>query len=160
MGSRPLKLIFDTIATQSSAEFCAECLSSAPNQARVPTYDASAVPNSTSQAEETIIYVSLLPISLPYHPPHHEVREIFFLGYTAFNSGFEIEGEWWDGSVEDFSLSVKFLNLCEKLLQQGLIKPHPVILKDGGLIAVLNEGLDLMRKGVSGGKLVYRIKDE
>ncbi|RFU23877.1 hypothetical protein B7463_g12458, partial [Scytalidium lignicola] len=138
----PLTLILDMIATEPSAKFCAECLS---------------IPTDENQVEDNIIYVSLLPITLPLKEPSPKIKQIFFLGYTIFNCPFEVEGEFWDAVPEDFALCVKFCNVFEKLLERGIIKPHPVLLKSGGLEEILNEGFDLVRKGVSGVKVVYRI---
>ncbi|KAH8811141.1 zinc-binding oxidoreductase alcohol dehydrogenase [Xylogone sp. PMI_703] len=141
-NGKPLTLIFDTIATDASAKFCAGCFT-------IPKED-----------EDDITYVSLLPVNLPLQHPSNKVKEIFFLGYTIFNLPWETEGEPWDADPEDFALCVKFCGICKGLLQKKLIKPHPILLKSGGLEALLNEGFELMREGVSGVKVVYRIAEE
>jgi hypothetical protein len=47
--------------------------------------------------------------------------------------------------------------ICQKLIDEGQIRAHPIRLGSGGFEGIL-EGLDLLRsKAVSGEKLVYRI---
>jgi hypothetical protein len=89
--------------------------------------------------------------------PRPEVKNVFFLGYTIMGEAFEIEGERWDAVPEDFELAKGFMVLCEKLLEKGAIRGHPVRIGEGGLEGVL-EGMRELKEGrVSGVKLVYRV---
>jgi hypothetical protein len=89
--------------------------------------------------------------------PRKDVKNVFFLGYTATGEAFEIEGELWPAVPEDFELAREFTSLVEKLLEQGLIKNHPVSMQDGGLDAILGGMQELKEGKVSGVKLVYQI---
>ncbi|KAF7951698.1 hypothetical protein EAE96_006997 [Botrytis aclada] len=123
--------VFDTIATQSSAQICA---------------------NALSTSDENI-YVNLMGIEMP----RNDVRNIFFLGYSITGEGYEIEGEVWPAAPEDFELGKKAFVLLERLLENGLVKNHPVKIMRGCLNGIL-EGMREMKKGkVSGEKLIYRV---
>ncbi len=88
--------------------------------------------------------------------PREDVRNIFFLGYTALNEEFEIEGEVWPVVPEDFELVKNFCNLTDRLLEQGKIKAHPASVRLG--IEGILDGMQELKEGkVSGAKLVYRI---
>lgn len=90
--------------------------------------------------------------------PRDDVQNKFFLGYTVANEDFEIEGEVWPADPEDFELGKKFFSLTEKLLEQGIIKPHPLSVRHG--MEGILDGMQEMKDGkVSGVKLVYRIGD-
>jgi hypothetical protein len=78
-----LTIVLDTIATPSSAEICAQALSSS---------------HSTSTPKQSI-YVNLMDI--PFPRPESEVKNVFLLGYTATGEAFEIEGERWEVVPED-----------------------------------------------------------
>ncbi len=126
-----LHKVFDTIATPSSVKICAAAMSSTPGG----------------------LYVNLMGVP---DFPREDVRNIFFLGYTALNEEFEIEGEVWPAVPEDFELAKNFCDLAEKLLEQGKIKPHPASVRRG--IEGILEGMQELKEGkVSGVKLVYRI---
>jgi hypothetical protein len=125
-----LHLVFDTIATASSAAICAEAISSSPDG----------------------LYVSLLPVELP----RKDVRNVFFLGYTMSGEPFEIEGQVWDAVPEDHQLGKDFIAVAEKLLQEGNVRPHPADVRVG--IEGILHGMQEIKDGkVSGVKLVYRI---
>ncbi|KAF5867476.1 putative zinc-binding oxidoreductase protein [Botrytis fragariae] len=123
--------VFDTIATQSSAQICANALSTSGHN----------------------LYVNLMGIEMP----RDDVRNIFFLGYSVTGEEYEIEGEVWPAAPEDFELGKKAFALLERLLENGLIKNHPVKIMHGGLKGIL-EGMREMKEGkVSGEKLIYRV---
>ncbi|THV46386.1 hypothetical protein BGAL_0390g00030 [Botrytis galanthina] len=123
--------VFDTIATQSSAQICADALSTSGKN----------------------IYVNLMGIEMP----RDDVKNIFFLGYSVTGEEYEIEGEVWPAAPEDFELGKRAFVLLERLLENGLIKNHPVKIMHGGLNGIL-EGMREMKEGnVSGEKLVYSV---
>jgi hypothetical protein len=92
--------------------------------------------------------------------PRSDVISTFPLGYTITGERFVIEDEEWPAAPEDFELGKTFSYLAEKLLDQGLIKSHPVKLMEGGLEGIL-DGMQYLKDGkVSGVKVVYRISDD
>ncbi|KAH8662830.1 putative zinc-binding oxidoreductase ToxD [Tricladium varicosporioides] len=133
LTSNKLLYVLDTIAVPSSAEICAEALSSSPEG----------------------IYVNLMDIQ----SPRKDVTSIFPLGYTVLGEEFVIESTVWPASVEDFELAKEFFTLTEKLLDAGYIKPHPVSARSGGLDSILAGMQELKEGKVSGAKLVYRIDE-
>lgn len=86
-----------------------------------------------------------------------DVKNIFFLGYSVRGEEFEIEGEVFPAAPEDFELAKKFFVLCERLLEEGKIKNHPVGLRKGGLENVLGGMWEMKEGKYSGEKLVYRV---
>jgi hypothetical protein len=89
-------------------------------------------------------------------PPRAHVRHIFFLGYTVTGEAFEIEGHTWPTVPEDFELMKRFAVVTEKLLEAGLVKPHPAKVRDG--LENILSGVQESKEGkVSGVKLVYMI---
>jgi hypothetical protein len=91
--------------------------------------------------------------------PRKDVKNWFPLGYTVMGEEFEMEGEYWAPVPEDFEFTKKFIGIVEKLLEEQLIKSHPVDLRGGGLGGILG-GLEDMKQGkVSGKKAVYRVGD-
>jgi hypothetical protein len=92
--------------------------------------------------------------------PREDVKNLFPLGYTITGEGFEMEGDYYPAVPEDFEFAKSFMGLAENLLAGGLIKSHPVMLREGGLVGILS-GLEDMKGGkVSGKKLVYNIDNE
>lgn len=100
-------------------------------------------------------YVTLLPVEVS----RSDLKNAFFLGYTAGGEEFEMSGEVHPAVPEDFELTVRFFALADKLLEKGMLKAHPHRLRGGGLEGIFG-GLDESKEGkVSGEKLVYRIAD-
>ena len=124
-----LMLVWDTISLEGSAKICADCMASGAK------------------------YGVLLPIK---DPPRKDVHITHTLAYTAMGDAMEMR-EKIPAKPEDYLFARKWADVCDEMLLQGLIKPHPPKVMQGGLDGVL-EGLDLLRKEqVSGEKLVYRI---
>jgi hypothetical protein len=99
--------------------------------------------------------VSLLPVELP----RKDIPSIFFLGYSASGEKFDCEGESYDASPEDHEFAKEFIVLAEKLLLDGIIKPHPKDVRVG--IEGILDGMQEIEDGkVSGVKLVYTIGDQ
>ncbi|KAF8865528.1 putative zinc-binding oxidoreductase ToxD [Acephala macrosclerotiorum] len=133
-----LTLVFDTIATPSSAKICASAISTLPS----PPLGKK-------------IYVNLMGIDFP----RQDVQNMFLLAYTISGEEFEIEGEKWDAVPEDFELGKRFMSFSEKLLEEGVVKGHPVKMLEGGLGGILG-GMEELKNGrVSGVKLVARVGD-
>ncbi|KAI9729631.1 MAG: hypothetical protein M1818_008478 [Claussenomyces sp. TS43310] len=128
-----LQLVLDTIATPSSAQICAEALSSTGGG----------------------LYVNLMGIEMP----REDVKSIFFLGHTIRGEAFEYEGETWPAVPEDYELGKKFFALTEKLLAMGKIQSHPAEVRSGGLGKILDGMQDMKEGRISGVKLVYRVDE-
>lgn len=89
--------------------------------------------------------------------PRKEVKGSFTLMYTMFGEGFAKYGDNFPASEADFEFGKKWMDLTEKWVAAGKIKPHPKKVGDGGLEGVLSGMKDLEAGKVSGEKLVYRI---
>lgn len=88
--------------------------------------------------------------------PRKDVENIFFLGYTLMGEAFEIEGTLWPAVPQDYERGKKFAGIVDRLLEKGLLKPHPADVRVGfeGIL----DGMQEYKEGkVSGKKLVYRI---
>ncbi|ESZ94746.1 putative zinc-binding oxidoreductase ToxD [Sclerotinia borealis F-4128] len=125
--------VFGTIANTSSAHICADALSSSGDN----------------------LYVNLMGVEMP----RDDVKSVFFLGYSVTGEAYEMEGNVRPAAPEDFELGKKVFVLLEKLLEDGLIRNHPVRSMNGGLIGILEGMRDLKEGKVSGEKLVYRVRE-
>nr|POE80185.1 protein toxd [Quercus suber] len=130
-----LRFAWDTIAQSSSAQICAEALSSSPDAA--------------------LRYGSTMPVSCP----RKDVTSTATLMYTIFNEAFVKGGSETPKTPEDFEFAKKMFALTEQLLHAKQLSPHPEKVGELGLEGVL-KGLKEMKAGkVSGVKLVYRVRD-
>lgn len=77
--------------------------------------------------------------------------------YATFGEDWGWMGYPIPGKKEDFEYGVELFRIAEKLLEEGKVKVHPPVIKEGGLEGIL-DGLQELKEGkVSGGKLVYRV---
>lgn len=125
-----MKLCVDCISTDSSAAFCAAVL--APG----------AIYSSIGMS----------------HCPRDDIKTVQTIGYSFLGEPWEQMGHNFSASREDFEYSVAFAELSEKLLAQGMITPHPVSLRKGGLAAIPEALSDLKAQKVSGEKIVVRVE--
>lgn len=126
-----LKLAFDTISLEASADFCDAAL-------------------STDGGD----YSNILSAKVA----RHNVRSRATLGYTALGEAFEFGSTPIPERPQDKAFAEKFLPVAERLLAEGKIKPHRPTVGTGGLKGVL-DGMQRMREGkVSGEKLVYNVE--
>ncbi|KAK9312194.1 chaperonin 10-like protein [Lipomyces starkeyi] len=127
-----LKLAWDTISLESSANFCADVLSLTGGK-----------------------YACLQDVKAP----RDDIETIMTLAYTVFGEPFEFSPDTIPAIPERFEFAKNWVKAVEPLLFAGKIKvPKPKIGKDG-LKGVLN-GLQLLRENkVSGEKLVYRVNE-
>ncbi|KAK5128011.1 hypothetical protein LTR85_005128 [Meristemomyces frigidus] len=132
--SNSLKLVWDTICTESAAKICAEAISSNPSGA-----------NYGSILEEEF--------------PRQDVESTFTFMYTIFNEPFTKGGEDVSAAPEDFDFAKEFFGLTEKLLAEGKIKTHPEKVGPNGLEGALQGMEDMILGKVSANKLVYLIAD-
>lgn len=128
-----LKLAWDTVSEEASAQICADALSTEPGGR----------------------YGTLLPVKIP----RDDVEVTSTLMYTMFGEGFSFGPQQIPPVPEDYEFAKKFMGLTEKLLAEGKLKTHSEHVGAGGLVGVL-KGLEDMKAGkVSGQKLVYKIAD-
>lgn len=77
--------------------------------------------------------------------------------YTALGRAFAWPSSQYPVSLDDRAHMVQFLKKVPGLVKEGLVKPLPVKLWEGGLSAI-PDGLQYMREGkVSAEKIVYRV---
>jgi hypothetical protein len=134
-----LTLVFDTISNDASANIA-----------------AAAISTKASPPLAKKIYIDLMG-TITF--PRKDVTHIFELAYTVRGEAFEIEGQRWEADREDFELGKKFAALCDKLLEEDVVKNHPVRFLEGGLEGILG-GMEELKQGrVSGAKLVARIQE-
>lgn len=129
-----LKLVWDTICTESAAEICAEAMSTDALGAR---------------------YGSILEEEFP----RQDVESTFTFMYTIFNEPFTKGGEDVPAVPEDFQFAKEFFRITENLLTNGKLKTHPEKVGPKGLEGAL-QGLEDMKNGkVSANKLVYLVAE-
>lgn len=123
----------DCISEEASAAICSQAL-------------------SRDTESHSVKYCSLLPIA----SPRQDITSEFVLGYTAVGEAFS---KWADfpARPQDYEFAKEFFRICQPLLHEGKIQPHPIEVRRGGLQSI-PEGLEDMRAGrVRAKKLVYRI---
>ncbi|KAI2897944.1 hypothetical protein CBS63078_7789 [Aspergillus niger] len=128
-----LKLCFDTVAMASSAQFCAEALT------------------SRSGAR----YHTLQELRCP----RRDVRSTVSMAYTVVGEPYTMGPQKVPAKPIDMKHHLLWQSVFQDLLDQGKIKTHPVSKQPYGLKGVLS-GLDLLRENkVRGQKLVYRVDE-
>ena len=128
-----LKLAWDTIGTDASAQLCAEALSS----------DAGCSYGTT----------------LFNTCPRTDVKTVGTLMYTIFGEAFDYRGTMKEASPEDFEFSKMFFDMTADLVARGRLKSHPISIEPQGLQGAI-DGMRRMKSGqVSGKKLVYLVAE-
>ncbi|KAM0276943.1 hypothetical protein ACHAQH_006228 [Verticillium albo-atrum] len=97
----------------------------------------------------------------PYPERQHTRKAVspdWIMGLTIFGERVALEGAYGRPEIpEDRRFGVAWFKSLQALLNEGRIRPHPLMVGQGSWTGVL-EGVDLMRKrAVSGKKLVYRV---
>jgi NADPH:quinone reductase-like Zn-dependent oxidoreductase len=129
-----LRLVWDTISNAASSKVCAEALSSDLSECRYASFLNNKSPRTDVVSVGTMLYT---------------------IWGEYFRSG-EID---WAASAEDFDWAKQFAPLVERLLSQGKIRTHRVVLGKEGFAGII-AGLRDMKDGLAtNGKLVYRIAD-
>lgn len=127
-----LQLVLDTIATDASARYCGEAISS-----------------------EGGVYTALSDASIP----RDNVSNRWTLAYTALGEAFMFGPIPFPAKPENGEFIERFWSMAEGLVAEGKVQPHPPRIWPGGLKGAL-DGLKLMREGrVSGEKLVCCVAD-
>lgn len=132
----PITHIVDCLGNEESAVLCSKILAPAGGH-----YHSIKVP---------------VPEPFKRLRPEENAVATTALGYTMFGERFEFPGVAAfpaDPVMEEFAK--KWVLVGEKLVQTGQIQPHPVEIRGGGLVGVL-EGLQEIRtQGPRGKKIVY-----
>lgn len=134
-SNNALKLVFDTISDEASANFCSRAI-------------------STEGGDYS--HVNQVPASSTHRA---DVRCHFAGAFTVFGEDFKYGDTTYLARPDDKMLMEEFVPVVEDLLARGLIQPHRVTLGGGGLRGVL-DGMQRLKEGkVSGEKLVYRVDE-
>ena len=107
-----LRYVFDCISVESSFKIDAAALS--------------------SDSQDLHCLALLPPESWPTERKDVNVRWI--LAYTSFGEEFNKFGANWPVVPEHYEMGVKFWALNAEFLEEKKVKPHPVTVKDGGLL--------------------------
>lgn len=127
-----LGLIFDCVGEKNSPSFCFEAIGKSGGK-----------------------YSSLLPPTTEC--PRKDIAVSMVFAYTAYGEAFAKFGHEFPAKMEDYVYASRFFDICEVLLAEGKLKPHPIAREPNGLDGIL-DGLHKLREGqVSGKKLVYSV---
>lgn len=127
-----LGLIFDCVGEKNSPSFCFDAMGKSGGK-----------------------YSSLLPPTTEC--PRKDIAVSMVFAYTAYGEAFAKFGHEFPAKMEDYVYASRFFDICEVLLAEGKLKPHPIALEPNGLDGIL-DGLHKLREGqVSGKKLVYSV---
>ena len=133
LTNNSLTLAWDTISLETSAKICADAMSSSSGGK----------------------YGTILPVKSPRSDL--EVTSTFM--YTIFNEPFHKGKNEFPAVKEDFEFAKMFMEITEKLLQEGKLKTHPEKVGKDGLEGALKGMEDMKADKVSGQKLVYDVAD-
>lgn len=145
--------ILDCIATAETAAFCYKCFS---------------VPPHASEQPPSLVYAGLMvppeePPRPNFLPPSVEIHSVWNIVYTCFGRRFTMINEeiglkrTWEASASDKGFMVTFYRRVEEFLQNKMLQPMPIEVRNGGLAGAL-EGVSEVRQGrVRGKKLVYEL---
>ena len=99
-------------------------------------------------------YCSLIPVE---ELPRKDISNNIIVMFTSFGEKFFYGPMEFPPNKQDEDFATEFYEVAEKLLSEGKIKPHPSLVREGGLEGVLEGLKDLKEKKVSGAKLVYKL---
>lgn len=94
-----LGLIFDCIGEKNSPSFCYKAMGKSGGK-----------------------YSSLL---VPVDCPREDIAVSMVFAYTAYGEAFTKFGHEFPVKLEDYLYASKFFDICEVLLAEGRLKPHP-----------------------------------
>lgn len=103
-------------------------------------------------------YVALEPFSIPTKYTRREIQAEWQNTWSLFGNPVQLSGVYGrPGRAEDRRFASVLFPMAERLIWDGLIKPHPIEVRTGGLEAIA-DGIEDLRTGkVEGRKLVYQI---
>ncbi|CAE7226229.1 unnamed protein product [Rhizoctonia solani] len=135
-----LKFAFDTISEASTQVLCVKSLAPSPKGSTPDKVVVVQFPSDDAKAlrKDAVIQLTLI--------------------YTALGRSFDWPNTKFPASPEDRAHMVSWMPKLEEFVTKGQIKPNPVKLWPGGLVAV-NQGFQYMREGkVSAEKIVYNVE--
>jgi NADPH:quinone reductase-like Zn-dependent oxidoreductase len=110
-----LYYIYDTISTPTTFKICADA------------FPETAPPN------QGLNLLASLPLE---NWTRTDVKAQNILAYTTFGESFTKFGVDFPGYPEHFEFGVMFWKVASKLLREGKIIPHPVLLRGNGLYGI------------------------
>jgi NADPH:quinone reductase-like Zn-dependent oxidoreductase len=130
-----LRYALDCISTISSMEFCYQAIGRAGGKYTTlePYAEAIAQSRKTIKAD-WIMGPQMMGKEIAWPKPHWRPA---------------------DSTMAEFGAS--WTTTLQQLLDNGLIRPHPIMIRQGGLAEVLNGIEDVRAKRISGKKLVYTV---
>lgn len=103
-------------------------------------------------------YVALEPFSIHIQYTRRDVQAEWQNTWSLFGSPVRLSGVYGrPGRAEDRQFASVLFPVAERLIWDGLIKPHPIEIRTGGMEAIATGIEDLRNGKVKGRKLVYRI---
>lgn len=103
-------------------------------------------------------YVALEPFSVHTQYTRRDVQAEWQNTWSLFGSPVKLAGVYGrPGRAEDRRFASVLFPMAERLIRDGLIKPHPIEIRSGGLEAVVTGIEDLKKGDARGRKLVYKI---
>ncbi|KAH8803572.1 hypothetical protein F5884DRAFT_683803 [Xylogone sp. PMI_703] len=131
VSNSKLSLIFDCVGEGNSPGFCYKAMGDSGGK-----------------------YSTLL---FPVECPRKDITVMMVVAYTSYGSAFTKFKIDFPLKMEDYLFGSKFFEICEVLLAEGKLKPHPIEHRPNGLEGI-SDGLEDMKNGkVSGKKLVYTV---
>jgi len=103
-------------------------------------------------------YIALDPFATHVQYTRREVQADWLMIYSLFGKPVKLAGVYGrPASPEDRGFAAILFPIAEQLLAQGLLKPHPIEIRSGGLKGI-TDGIEDLRKGrVRAKKLVYPV---
>ncbi|KAA8645742.1 hypothetical protein EYZ11_001275 [Aspergillus tanneri] len=103
-------------------------------------------------------YMALEPPALRVHSARRDVQTDWVMALTVFGKPVDLKGPFGRDAVPgDYTWASRWYVLAERLVERGLLKPHPACIQEGGWDGIL-KGIEELRCGrVRGEKLVYCI---
>lgn len=126
-----LGLIFDCVGDNNAPSFCYQVMGKSGGK-----------------------YSSLL---FPEDCPRKDIAVSMVFAYTAYGEAFTKFGHESPAKIEDYVYASRFFDICEALLAEGKLKPHPSARRPNGLDGILDGFQELRAGAVSGAKLVYSV---
>ncbi|KAF2175884.1 NAD(P)-binding protein [Zopfia rhizophila CBS 207.26] len=130
-----LRFVLDCISTTASMQFCYQALGRAGGKYTALEPYAEAVAHTRKVVKpDWIMGPQMLGKEIAWPEPH-----------------------WRPADPEMGEFGATWTATLQKLLDRGLIRPHPIVVKQGGLREVLGGIDDIRSKKISGKKLVYAL---
>lgn len=130
-----ITLIVDCIGSEESSKFCSKVLS--PNGGHYHSIKAP------------------LPVAFKTLRPEDNVVATTALAYTLTGEEFVFPGMRYPADVAQGKFAGKCSRIAEDIFRGRKILPHPIVVRNGGLKAVLDGLKEIREAGPRGYKIVY-----